>query len=142
MKTNLKDMVTRAWLAKRVKTEVEQEFADLQREAVEGFHASKTNRIEVAYEGDLLTGTLVEVVRGVLDEGLLEESLTKKQWEAISVRKLDRDLLEAYVLTGQIDAELVERCTEMKANAPFIKFTVKEGAAAVAAPPVRKKVRR
>ena len=74
-------------------------------------------------DGRSLTGTLVRAERLVYDEAGLEVHLGKKLWDAVTVRKLDKALLEAHVVTKAIREDVVASYTEIKQNAPFIKLS-------------------
>ena len=73
-------------------------------------------------DGRSLTGTLVQAERLVYDEPGLEAALGKKLWDAVTVRKLDKALLEAHVVTKAVDENVVAAYTEVKQNAPYIKM--------------------
>lgn len=129
----IKDLVLRTWFAKTTKDEIEAEHKALQNAAIDLFHEAKLDGTEIEYEGKLIKATLVEGTTTVLDVEALKEKLTKKQWDAITVRVIDKELLEAHVLTKDIDVAVVESCCELKPKAGYFKFTVKEAAAPVAA---------
>lgn len=136
MSTKLKNLLLRTWAAKQTKEEVEREHKSLQAETIDLFHAEKTDKLVVEDGGRIITGTMVEGTTTVLDEEALRDLLTDAQWDAITIPAVDKGLLEAHILTGQIDADAVERCVEIRPRSPFLRFTVKEGAAPAA--PVKK----
>lgn len=134
--SKLTDMVMRTWAAKRVKDEVADEHKQLQLQAVELCHEAKQTKVVFDADERQVTGTLVEGVNSVLDAEALRDALTPEQWEKITIPVLDKDLLEAHVLTGEISADLVESFTEIRPRAAFLKFT--EKAQPAQAVPVKK----
>lgn len=91
-------------------------------EAMKGLAAKTAGFVD---NGKAVQATLVEGERLVIDEDLLLTKLNGKQIAKITKAVVDRELLEAAVKLGDISADLVASCSEMKASAPYIKFTEK-----------------
>lgn len=57
----------------------------------------------------------------VWNDSILQDTLTPAQWNRITVRKVDKNLLEAELTIGRIDASLVEGAKSIKQSKPFLR---------------------
>lgn len=83
-------------------------------------------RGEKTHLSSLSNGWMATAVYGetvTYDEERLTRELSTKDWDAVTVRKIDRRLLEAHVMSGVVDAHLVAECATIKPRKPFIKLT-------------------
>lgn len=69
-------------------------------------------------------GTVVQPERTTIDADGLERDLTKKQWEAVSKRVMDKELLEAAVVQNIVDINVVQAHSETKPTKAFVKVTI------------------
>ncbi len=58
-----------------------------------------------------------------IDASGLQDELTAKQWQSVSVRVLDEKLLEDKVARGQIDVDLVAKHTTEVQKKPYVRLT-------------------
>lgn len=65
--------------------------------------------------------TLVQPASTVWNETLLQDALTTAQWNRVSVRKLDKSLLEAELTIGRIDPSLVAAAKSTKESKPYLR---------------------
>lgn len=65
--------------------------------------------------------TLVQPASTVWNETLLQDALTTAQWNRVSVRKLDKSLLEAELTIGRIDSSLVAAAKSTKESKPYLR---------------------
>ena len=71
---------------------------------------------------------LVKASTMVFDEAKLKKAVGAEAWKKITTPKLDKDLLEAAIKMGVVDANTVAACTEERPKKPYLKFTEKKGA--------------
>jgi predicted nuclease with TOPRIM domain len=64
---------------------------------------------------------LVQSNTVVWNEEVLEDRLTTAQWNRVTVRKIDKVRLDAEILVGRIDAELVDDAKSIKQSKPFLR---------------------
>lgn len=74
-------------------------------------------------QGGVIKGAVVRAERVVIDSEALENTLDKRLWEKVTKRVVDNALLEAHVVTGAIDEQVVAACSEVKQNKPYVKVT-------------------
>lgn len=79
-------------------------------------------------------GTLVAGSRITIDEDALKKALTAAQWKKVTKQVLDKERLEAHIVTGDVDPNVVAAASVEKDIKPYIKVSGKVG-------PVSKKVR-
>lgn len=65
--------------------------------------------------------TLIQPVSVVWNEALLQDALTTAQWNRVTVRKVDKHLLEAELTVGRIDASIVEVARGTKESKPYLR---------------------
>jgi len=65
--------------------------------------------------------TLVQPASTVWNETILQDALTTAQWNRVSVRKLDKSLLEAELTIGRIDSSLVVAAKSTKESKPYLR---------------------
>jgi hypothetical protein len=104
---------------KEVADEIQGSLLDL-------FMKADAKKIEIEYEDVKITGTLVESTTLVLDEQKLKGMLGDDLWSVVTRPVLDRTLLEAAIVRGEVDAEEVAKCSSEQPRAAFIKITEKK----------------
>lgn len=62
----------------------------------------------------------------VLDEPGLSAELGTKMWDRVTTRSLDRNKLDAYIKSGEIDPETVAQYTEIIERNPSLRVTAKK----------------
>lgn len=72
-----------------------------------------------------ITATIVRGSRLVLDEPALKKRLGADMWNKVTTRVLDRKKLDAFVASGEIDANEIAAASEEVDNAEYVKITVK-----------------
>lgn len=112
------DLIALARMKKEL-SEMADEVAELEANLVAGMKAKKVHTVTA----DDLKGTLVEATRIVIDDDILEKEVGPAMWKKITKPVLDKEKLEAYIATGQIDTDLVARCSIEKANKPYVRVT-------------------
>lgn len=65
--------------------------------------------------------TLIQPTSIVWNESLLQDALTPAQWNRVTVRKVDKHLLEAELTVGRIDASIVEVARSTKESKPYLR---------------------
>lgn len=65
--------------------------------------------------------TLIQPTSIVWNETLLQDALTTAQWNRVTVRKVDKQLLEAELTVGRIDASIVEVARSTKESKPYLR---------------------
>lgn len=65
--------------------------------------------------------TLIQPVSTVWNESILQDTLTTAQWNRVTVRKLDKSLLEAELTIGRIDSDLVLAAKSTKESKPYLR---------------------
>lgn len=68
-------------------------------------------------------GTVVAAERVIIDADRLKGQLGPKLWDKVSIRVLDKGLLEAHVTTKVVDENVVASCSEVKANKPYVRIS-------------------
>lgn len=81
--------------------------------------------ISAQVDGADLSGTVVQPERTTIDADGLEHDLTKRQWERVSSRVLDKELLEAAVAQGIVDISVVHKHSETKPTKGYVKVSGK-----------------
>jgi hypothetical protein len=81
--------------------------------------------------------TIVEKRSETVDEEGLQAYLTKKQWEAITVRVIDLDLLDAAVEEGIVPSDTVKRFVTNKVTQRYPLISIPVGAKEATAEPAR-----
>lgn len=76
--------------------------------------------------GDL-KGTLVEGTRITIDEDALKKALSAAQWKKVTKQVLDKERLEAHIVTGDVDANVVAAASTEKDVKPYVKVSGKIG---------------
>lgn len=65
--------------------------------------------------------TLIQSNTVVWSEEILKDTLTITQWNRITERKLNKQLLEAELTIGRIDQSLVEGAKSIKQSKPYLR---------------------
>jgi len=94
--------------------------------------------VSTKINGAEVKGTIVAPQRVVIDEQKVRNALDAKMWRKVTRLVLDKDKLEAAVAIGDVDANVVAQCSEIKDTKPYVKVTGDLQASSVAAPPSRK----
>lgn len=113
-----------AFAAKQEAKEAKDLFEGMQADTVKAMHDADTDHFEIDMPEGTVKVSLVEVDRMILDEDALRARLGEDVWAGCTKEVLDKDLLEARIATGEIDADIVQQCAEWRPNKPFVKFTV------------------
>lgn len=82
----------------------------------------KGQKSVTANNGDI-TGTLVKGSTISIDEEKLKKSLGAALWKKVTKQVLDKERLEAHIVTGDVDANVVAAASTEKDRKPFIKVT-------------------
>lgn len=64
---------------------------------------------------------LIQPATTVWNESILSDVLTTAQWNRVTVRKLDKSLLEAELTIGRIDSSLVDAAKSTKESKPYLR---------------------
>lgn len=75
-----------------------------------------------AQDGDI-KGTLVAGTRIIIDEEKLRGALTAAQWKKVSKSVLDKEKLEAHMVTGDVDPNIVASASTEKDVKPYIRVS-------------------
>lgn len=65
--------------------------------------------------------TRQQQIRQVIDEDRLKKKIGLSLWNKITVRKMDKSKLDAFVKTGEIKAQVLADCVNENPAAPFVK---------------------
>lgn len=99
---------------------------ELQSALVGLMQASGEASLHTVTGGTAINGTLVEAVRIKVNEPKLAKALGASKWASVTKRVLDKDKLDAAMVTGAVDPTVVAAASEEVHNKPYIKITVKE----------------
>ena len=75
-----------------------------------------------ANNGDL-NGTLVKGTTVSINEEALKKALGAPLWKKVTKQVLDKERLEAHIVTGEVDPNVVASVSTEKDRKPFIKVT-------------------
>lgn len=64
---------------------------------------------------------LIQSSTTVWNESILQDVLTTAQWNRVTVRKLDKNLLDAELTIGRIETSLVESAKSTKESKPYLR---------------------
>lgn len=128
--TMQEDLMELAQLKERQKDLAEQVF-EAEKRLIDALE-SKGQKSVSANNGDL-TGTLVKGSTITINEESLKKALGAGLWKKVTKQVLDKERLEAHIVTGDIDPNVVAQHSTEKDRKPFIKvtgqFRPKKGAA-------------
>lgn len=112
------------------------QYADLRYErdsaakSMEAVRDQMLAEMEAGGQDSATVGTYSVVVSrptsAVLDEPGLAAALGKRMWERITTRSLDKNKLDAYIKSGEIDPEVVAQHTEIIERNPSLRVTAKK----------------
>lgn len=103
---------------KKRQTELELEYLGLVKDG-------GPRTLEVEVPDALVTGTLVEGTRLILDEPKLKKTLGAAKFKKVTKEVLDRSLLDDAIHRGAVAASDVAKCSEEVSNKPYVKITRK-----------------
>ena len=115
--TNLNIAVEARQLLKSQLDELTAQLNDLDQTLIKEFQAQGLKSVTTA----LGKVHLVQNNTVVWNEEILKEMLTPAQWNRVTVRKVDKNLLEAEVTVGRIESSLVEGAKSIKQSKPFLR---------------------
>lgn len=104
---------------KREEKKMQEEIKELEAKVITQMQTKKVSVFEVTG----IKGTLVEGTTLTLDEEGLKAALPTATWNKITRQVLDKELLEANIVTGKIDADLVASFTEEKPRKPYVRVS-------------------
>lgn len=97
---------------------------------MEGVRDVLLEAMEGMGEDSTIAGTYSIVVShpksAALDEAGLSEELGKRMWDKITTRVLDRNKLDAFIKSGEIDPDTVAAYTEITERNPSLRVTAKK----------------
>lgn len=114
------DLMTLARLKQTAK-ETQEEFEEVQKRVISTLE--RTGKKSITANDRNLRGTLVKGSTMVLDDEALKKTLGAKIWNKITKRVLDKEKLEAHIVTGEVDKHLVAQCTTEKDSKPYIRLS-------------------
>lgn len=112
------DLILLAQAKEELKAQTD-EVAVLEARVIAGMHSAKQSSVSVSG----IKGTLVEAERVIIHEDQLQSALGATWWKKVTKPVLDKEKLEAFVATGQIDASVVAQASELKPNKPYVRIT-------------------
>ena len=115
--TNLNIAVEARQLLKSQLDELTAQLNDIDQTLIKEFQAQGLKSVTTA----LGKVHLVQNNTVVWNEEILKEMLTPAQWNRVTVRKVDKNLLEAEVTVGRIESSLVEGAKSIKQSKPFLR---------------------
>lgn len=115
----LQKLVRKLWEVKVRRADAEKEWYDTERDAIDEFETQGLNDIEV----DDLHAVVVRGERVLIDEDKLLERVGPRMADKLTKKVLDRRKLEAAVALGEVPSELLDECSEVKANKAFVRIT-------------------
>ena len=115
--TNLNIAVEARQLLKSQLDELTAQLNDLDQTLIKEFQAQGLKSVTTA----LGKVHLVQNNTVVWNEEILKEMLTPAQWNRVTVRKVDTNLLEAAVTVGRLEISLVEGAKSIKQSKPFLR---------------------
>lgn len=104
-------------LLKRQLDELTEQLSKVDETIIAEFQAQGLKSVETS----LGKVTLIQSNTIVWSEEILKDTLTSAQWNRITERKLNKQLLEAEVTVGRIDPSLVEGAKSIKQSKPYLR---------------------
>lgn len=86
---------------------------------------SKQGTKTVTAQGGAVKGTLVAGTRITIDEDALKKALSAAQWKKVTKQVLDKERLEAHIVTGDVDPNVVAAASTEKDTKPYIRVSGK-----------------
>jgi len=125
--------------AKALLADISNEYKEAQQDLLKALGKEGKHSIDI--DGDKVTVTGVYGTRLNWDLEGLEAAVGPAMWKKCLRPVFDKELLEAAVASGKIDAEVVEQNTELVETAAYVRHTVRtgDGAAVKKTVVVRKK---
>lgn len=113
----LKTTIESRQLLKKQLDELTEQLSKVDESIIAEFQAQGLKSVETA----LGKVTLIQSNTVVWNESVLVETLSTAQWNRITERKLNKQLLEAELTIGRIDASLVEGAKSIKQSKPYLR---------------------
>lgn len=122
-KTELKDTILRiAQLDERIRA-LNSEKDSLKGALLDHFAASGTASTRLTAGSSALQVTMIAPERFDVNPDRLKKSLGAKLWAKVTTPTLDKDKLEAMIVTKQVDPVTVADCSDRVAIKPYIKMS-------------------
>lgn len=113
----LKTTIESRQLLKKQLDELTEQLSKVDEAIIAEFQAQGLKSVETA----LGKVTLIQSNTTVWSEEILKDTLTSAQWNRITERKLNKQLLEAELTIGRIDLSLVEGAKSIKQSKPYLR---------------------
>lgn len=111
-------------VAKKVAKKAAESQSKAEADLISAMRAAGQETVSATLDsGANVKGTLVEGETVSYDFDRLKKQLTPAQWKKITVDVVDKTLLEAEVTVGNIDANVVAACSEVKPRKAFVKVS-------------------
>lgn len=104
---------------KRAAADAATAFKDAEAELVKQMEALGQKTVEA----DGVKGTLVKGSTVSIDPERLEKVLGPKRWKQVTKQVLDKEKLEAHIVTGDIDAQEVANVSTTMDSKPYIRIS-------------------
>lgn len=123
--SDLDALVGKFWAAKQVADEVARELDAAKVELIAAMDDAGLDKLTAEVDGHYVGATKVVGTRIVIDETKLKKTIGAPKWKKVTKEVLDKELLEAHVTTGDIDANEVAMCSEEHENKPYVRVNDK-----------------
>lgn len=124
MAIDMHDEILRAAALKAQIDALEVRYSEAKRNILDEFaRTGKKSASVVARDGSTVKATFVQATRLVYSEERLKTALNAKQWAKVTKQVLDKTLLEAAVVLGDVDANVVASCTDQTESAAYAKVS-------------------
>lgn len=117
--TELDTAVARVAALKAQAKQIADDLLEAEMATVDLFHQHGVDSWVDAETG--VKGTLVEPVRIVIPEEKLKKAIGAAKWKIVTKSVLDKKLLEANIVNGNIDPNVVASVSEENPTKPYIK---------------------
>jgi hypothetical protein len=113
----LREARAQTQLAKLEEKKIETQLIELMNE-------SKMRSAVVDYhDGFSIKASVVSAERTSVDEVSLRKALGAREFNKLTVRKLDKHKLEDAIKSSSVDPVIVAQCTTFVANSPYVRIT-------------------
>lgn len=119
---DLKSLYEKLVLARRLKEEAEAQIAKATDEIVELARERESKTLEIKDKDTNVKLTVVHSERVTYDSEALKKELGRK-WKLVSEEKVVTAKLKAAMLSGDVSAEKVAKCSSINRSAPHIRVS-------------------
>lgn len=99
------------------------ELKDLQDQLCSAMEHDHIKTFDVDHGDRLLKATYVSSTRTQVDEVSLKKALGAREFNKLTVRKVDNKKIEKAILNGEVDATVISQNTAIVKTSPYVRIT-------------------